>query len=209
MFRTVLATIVVGCAISTPVWAAASENLAVFRAVQRQILGYAQFTIFDNVHAEVDDGVVTLTGKVTMPYKREDIERRVARADGVRDVRNRIEVLPVSRFDDELRFRIARAIYGNSNFWTYAAMANPPIHIIVERGRVTLEGVVNNEVERVLARAIAGSFDAFSITNNLKTDAESRAALETLSMTPPKRLPRLAARMQGVVAPQRGVRADA
>ena len=47
-------------------------------------------------------------------------------------------MLPVSQFDDELRFRIARAIYGNSAFWNYAAMANPPIHIVVNRGRVTL-----------------------------------------------------------------------
>ena len=59
-------------------------------------------------------------------------------------------------------------------------MTRPPIHVIVERGRVTPEGVVNNEVERVLARAIAGSFDAFSITNNLKTDAEMREELEKL-----------------------------
>jgi hyperosmotically inducible protein len=59
-------------------------------------------------------------------------------------------------------------------------MANPPIHIIVERGRVTLEGVVGSEVDRMIARSIAGSFDAFSVTNNLKTDAEMRDELERL-----------------------------
>ena len=75
--------------------------------------------------------------------------------DGVEQVDNRIEVLPVSQFDDELRFRIARAIYGNPNFWPYASMVNPPIHIIVEHGRVTLEGVVNSNVDRMLARSIA------------------------------------------------------
>jgi hyperosmotically inducible periplasmic protein len=93
-------------------------------------------------------------------------------------VRNDIGVLPVSIYDDELRYKIARAIYGNSAFWNYAAMANPPIHVIVERGQVTLEGVVNNNVERMLARSIASSFLAFSITNNLKTDAEVQADLE-------------------------------
>lgn len=156
------------------------ENLQIFHDVSSQVLRYTQFTIFDSVHANVDNGTVTLTGKVTMPYKRNDLEKRVARVAGVREVRNEIEVLPVSIYDDELRYRIARAIYGNSAFWNYAAMANPPIHVIVDRGQVTLEGVVNNNVERMLARSIASSFLAFSVTNNLKTDAEMQAELERM-----------------------------
>jgi len=59
-------------------------------------------------------------------------------------------------------------------------MANPPIHIVVENGRVTLEGVVNSNVDRMVARSIASSFGAFSVTNNLKTDAEVTAELERL-----------------------------
>jgi hyperosmotically inducible protein len=59
-------------------------------------------------------------------------------------------------------------------------MVNPPIHIIVENGRVTLEGVVNSNVDRMLARSIASSFDAFEVTNNLKTDAEAKAELEKI-----------------------------
>lgn len=180
MFAKVVAAAIVMFAVSTPAWAADRANLQVFRDVQQQVLRYPQFTIFDSIQAEVDDGVVTLTGKVTMPFKRDDIGKRVAKVAGVREVHNRIGVLPVSQFDDELRLRIARAIYGNSNFWMYASMVNPPIHIIVERGRVTLEGVVNSEVDRMLARSIAGSFDAFSVTNNLKTDAEVRSELERL-----------------------------
>jgi hyperosmotically inducible protein len=123
---------------------------------------------------------MTLTGKVTMPYKRNDIEKRIAKLSGVTQVRNEIEVLPVSQFDDDLRVGIARAIYGHSNFWRYGSMINPPIHIVVERGRVTLEGVVNSEVDRMLARSIASSFQAFSVTNNLKTDEEVREELERL-----------------------------
>ena len=122
--------------------------------------------------------MVTLTGKVTMPYKRNDIEKRVAKVDGVREVDNEITVLPVSQFDDELRYRIARSIYGNSNFWNYAIMANPPIHIVVEHGRVTLTGVVQSNVDRMLARSLATQFGAFSVKNELKTDAEVREALE-------------------------------
>ena len=121
--------------------------------------------------------MVTLTGKVTMPYKRDDIEKRISRVDGVRGVNDQITVLPVSQFDDDLRYRIARSIYNNSNFWNYAIMPNPPIHIVVEHGRVTLTGVVQSEVDRMLARSLATQFGAFSVTNALKTDAEISDAL--------------------------------
>ena len=84
------------------------ENLQVFREVQRQVLRYPHFTIFDSVSAQVDNGTVTLVGKVTMPYKKNDIERRVRRLPSVERLVNKIEVLPVSQFDDELRVRISR-----------------------------------------------------------------------------------------------------
>ena len=166
--------------VAAPAHAANKENLQVFRDVQRQVLQYPHFTIFDSVDAQVDGGVVTLSGKVTMPYKRDDIERRVRRLASVKEVRNRIDVLPVSQFDDDLRVRIARAIYSNGNFRPFAFMANPPIHIIVERGRVTLEGVVNSEVDRMLARSIASNFLAFDVKNELKTEAEVKKELEQL-----------------------------
>jgi osmotically-inducible protein OsmY len=154
------------------------KDLQVFNDVSKAVNRYVMFTVFDDVRAHVDNGVVTLTGKVTMPYKLNDIAKRVAKVDGVHEVNNRISVLPVSMFDDDLRYQIARAIYGNPSFWNYAAMANPPIHILVERGHVTLTGVVNSAVEKAIARSLATSFSAFSVTNELKTDAEVRAALE-------------------------------
>jgi len=156
------------------------KSLQVFNDVSKAVLGYPTFTIFDDVAADVSDGTVVLVGKVTMPYKRTDIERRVARIEGVRSVVNRITVLPVSHFDEELRFLVARAIYGNSSFWQYAAMANPPIHIVVENGHVRLTGVVSSNVERMLARSLASSSPAFSVKSELKTDAEMREILEKL-----------------------------
>src|SRR5439155_3717174 len=154
------------------------KDFQVFKDVAASVDRYTQFTIFDDVSASVKDGVVTLTGKVTMPYKRNDIEKRVAKVNGVVTVRDQMTVLPVSQFDDELRYRIARSIYGHSNFWNYAIMPNPPIHIVVEHGRVTLTGVVATEVDRMLARSLATQFGALSVTNALKTDAEVSAALE-------------------------------
>jgi hyperosmotically inducible protein len=180
MFARFVAAITVVLALSAPAWAADRKDLQVVRDVQKQVLTYPQFSIFDTVHMQIDEGVVTLLGKVTMPYKKNDLEKRVAKIDGVHQVINKITVLPVSGFDDELRFRIARAIYGNSNFWNYGSMANPPIHVIVENGHVTLDGVVNSNTDRMLARSIASSFGAFSVTNNLKTDAEVEQELERL-----------------------------
>ena len=134
------------------------------------IRNYPQFTIFDYVSGEVENGVVSLSGKVTMPHKRTDIERQVARIDGVREVRNGVTVLPVSIQDDALRQRIARAIYGSPSFWPYASMANPPIHILVENGRVTLTGVVHSNVERAMARSLATGWGEFSVDNELRTE---------------------------------------
>ena len=180
MTRKLIAAAVLLVALATPAAAQDRENLQVFRDVQKQVLNYPHFTIFDSVTAEIDEGVITLHGKVTMPYKRDELEKRIARVGGVARVDNRIEVLPVSQFDDDLRLRIARSIYGNSNFWRYASMVNPPIHIIVERGHVTLEGVVNSNVDRMLARSLASQFGVFSLKNELKTDAEVQEELEKL-----------------------------
>jgi osmotically-inducible protein OsmY len=143
--------------------------------IGHSITQYVRLTIFDDINATVENGMVVLSGKVTMPYKKDDLEKRIAKIDGVRGVRNDIGVLPVSQFDDELRYRVSRAIYGNPTFWNYAAMANPPIHIIVEGGHVTLAGVVNSNVERVLARSLATGLGELSVTNALKTDAEIKS----------------------------------
>jgi hyperosmotically inducible protein len=155
-------------------------NLAVFKDVSNQVLQYVNFTVFDDISASVENGIVTLEGHVTMPYKKEDIARRVARVNGVNVVQNKIQVLPVSIFDDELRYRVARAIYGNSAFWHYANMAQPPIHIVVKNGHVTLAGVVQSNVERALARSLATGLGAFDVTNALKTDDEMKTELEKI-----------------------------
>jgi hyperosmotically inducible protein len=152
--------------------------LGVVGDIRKEVLAYTRFTVFDDISVSLDGGMVTLTGRVTMPYKSDDIGRRVARVVGVQQVRNEIKVLPVSPFDDSLRLHLARAIYGNSAFWHYATMVNPPIHIVVENGHVKLTGVVNNNVERMLAYSLASTCGAFSVQNELKTDAEMKALLE-------------------------------
>ena len=156
------------------------KTLQVVNDVTSKVRQYPRFTIFDDVNVRMENGVATLTGVVTMGFKRDDIGRLVATVPGVASVNNQLTVLPTSPFDDELRHRIARAIYGNANFWNYAAMPNPPIHIVVVNGHVTLTGVVQNNVDRMLARSLATTFGAFSVKNELKTDAEMKDLLEKI-----------------------------
>ena len=169
-----LAVIAILLSVSSAAIAQDRRDVQLAGDVGRSIVSYPRLTIFDDIGASVENGAVVLTGKVTMPYKKDDLEKRIAHIDGVRTVRNDIGVLPVSPFDEQLRYRVARAIYGNPSFWNYAAMANPPIHILVEGGRVTLAGVVNSNVERMLARSLATGLGELSVTNTLKTDAEVR-----------------------------------
>ena len=104
-----LAFSVVALVVSVNVGAAASLDVAdrkdfqLLKDVATSVDRYTQFTIFDDVSARVKDGYVTLSGKVTMPFKRDDIVYRVSEIEGVRQVNDRITVLPVSIFDDELR----------------------------------------------------------------------------------------------------------
>jgi len=152
------------------------KALQVVNDVTTQVRRYTRFTIFDDVNVRIgQNGEATLTGAVTMPFKKDDIGRKAGEIAGVREVQNLVDVLPVSQYDESLRVRIARAIYGNSAFWQYGAMANPPIHIIVDRGHVTLTGVVNSNADRMLARSLAVGFGELSVTNELRTDAEMRS----------------------------------
>jgi osmotically-inducible protein OsmY len=160
---------------SNSVFAQDRRDVRLADDVGRSILGYGRLTIFDDINASVENGAVLLTGKVTTPIKKSDIEQRIAKIDGVRSVRNDIGVLPVSPFDDELRYRVSRAIYNNPSFWSYASMPNPPIHVIVEQGRVTLSGVVGSNVERMLAGSLAVGNGELSVKNELKTDSEVKS----------------------------------
>jgi hyperosmotically inducible protein len=156
------------------------KNLQIFNDVAAAVNGYERYTIFDDVSVGVNNGIVTLTGKVTMPLKREELAKRVAKVNGVQRVLDELSVLPLSPTDDRLRYQIARSIYRNENFPPYVHQFPGPIHIIVENGNVTLTGVVANDMDRQMAYFAARQYPAFSVTNHLKTDAEARHELEKL-----------------------------
>jgi osmotically-inducible protein OsmY len=139
--------------------------------VAATIRSYSQYTIFDYIDdLQVLNGTVTLTGRVTDQHKKNEIGARVAKVQGVREVSNKIGVLPFSALDQELRPQISYAIYNHPLFWHYAQMSRPPIHIIVENSRVTLEGVVKTEAERSLANSLARVMGTLEVRNNLRLE---------------------------------------
>jgi hyperosmotically inducible protein len=141
-------------------------------AVVDAILREPRYGVFDSVSASVDDGVVRLQGSVRQPWLRDALDRRVAVLDGVRDIRNEIQVAPTSIFDDRLRVQLYRRIYGDDMFVRYSNWANPPIRIVVENGRVTLTGIVNNPVEQAKLGMIARATPAFRVDNLVEVESE-------------------------------------
>ena len=96
-------------------------------------------------------------------------ERVVKEIEGVNRVINKIEVLPLSRGDDQIRTAEYRAIYGQPALNMYALRAVPPIHIIVKNGNVTLEGAVASEADKNIAGVQASTVSGvFSVTNHLR-----------------------------------------
>ena len=137
-------------------------------AVAKVVLRYPFFTIYDDVNVGVDDGNVFLTGRVTMPFKSDEIESRISRVIGVQRLTNEVETLPTNIGDDRIRASLSYRIYSDTLFQRYAFRVNPPVHIIVERGNVALTGAVSSEVERRKAEIIARStFGVFKVENRL------------------------------------------
>jgi hyperosmotically inducible protein len=140
--------------------------------VAHEIRMYSWYSIWDNVNVRVTNGNVELMGEVNQPYKKADLQRIVDRLPGVNSVSNDLKVLPLSPMDDRLRLQIARAIYRDSVLSRYAIQSVPPIHVIVDNGHVTLEGVVNNEMEKNVAgiRASGAGLSFGPVVNNLRVE---------------------------------------
>ena len=154
----------------------AVANSAVANKVRHEILVYPHYRIWDNIEFQVTDGNVVLTGAVTQPYKKTDLGRIVQHVPGVTSVTNQLEVLPLSPMDSQLRVQVARAIYSDPTLSMYANRALPPIHVIVDNGRVSLEGVVRTEMEKGVAgvRAASAGLSFGPITNNLRVEQPAK-----------------------------------
>lgn len=145
--------------------------------VQRALVDPSFHTVFDWLQADVYGRSVVLSGWVTMPWKIEAAQRRMARIPGVDAVEAKVEVLPVSIFDDQIRVQAARRLYGSHAFFDQSSRLNPPVHIVVRRGEVILLGEVRNEAERMLARSLVSSSGVLPlrIVNQLRWAGDGRS----------------------------------
>jgi osmotically-inducible protein OsmY len=141
------------------------------REVRHELVTLPYYSVFDNLAYRVDGSKVVLLGEVTRPTLKSDAENAVKTVEGVKTVDNQIEVLPVSPNDDRIRLATYRAIYSKPQLQRYQLGAVPPIHILVENGNITLEGVVANEGDKSVAGIAAkGVHGAFKVNNNLRVE---------------------------------------
>src|SRR5262249_40279749 len=155
---------------SVPAFARAPQG-DLNQAVRHELLMLPYYSIFDGIGYTVSGSTVTLYGAVRRPVLKSDAEHAVKHISGVTGVINQIRVLPLSSFGDRIRLAEYRAIFNSGSLYRYAMGANPSIHIIVDNGHVTLEGVVANEGDRNLANIRAnGVPGVFSVTNNLRVE---------------------------------------
>ena len=144
------------------------DQARIQKEVRHELLMLPYFGVFDNIEYHVAGETVTLLGDVTRPTLKSDAENVVKRIEGVQHVVNKIEVLPPSPMDDQLRRAVYRAIFGDPALSRYAESAVPSIHIIVKNGNVTLVGVVDSEADKNLANLRAsGVPNVFSVKNEL------------------------------------------
>jgi len=129
-------------------------------------IGYG--IVFNSLTLQIENGVVTVGGKVRDYPDRDSAIAIVETTPGVKDVIDEIDVAPVSIVDDQLRIRLARAIYGHAALQKYAVDPQAPIRIIVENGHVELHGVVLDSADKQIAYVQASSVPGvFSVKNDL------------------------------------------
>ena len=183
------AVIALTAALLAPVFALAQDNKhhhddafvpnasdgRIAQAVRHELVMLPYYTIFDDLGYRVDGSTVTLEGAVTNPVLKSDAENVTKRVEGVTNVVNNIEVLPLSPNDQRIRRAVARAIYGSPEIGDrYGNRALPSIHILVKNGNVTLEGVVANSFDKNLINVKANSVPGvFKVTNDLVIEGKS------------------------------------
>jgi hyperosmotically inducible periplasmic protein len=151
-----------------------SNEAKLVKAVRHQLVMLPYYTIFDDLGFRVDGSTVTLEGAVTNPVLKSDAENVVKNVEGVSQVVNNIKVLPLSPMDNQIRRAEFRAIYGDPQIGDrYGHQALPPVHLIVENGHVTLEGVVANQADKNLIGIRANAVpNVFSVDNRLQVEQQ-------------------------------------
>lgn len=142
------------------------------KAINSQLWGNVPIA-FQAIGVQAQNGVVNLTGHAAGPIAAADALAVAENTKGVKDLIDNIQVDPVSNFDNEIRVKEFRAIYGFPSLNHYAIDPMKPIRIQVANGHVTLYGTVDNQADKNAAGIRAnGVSGVFSVTNNLQVENE-------------------------------------
>ena len=154
---------------------ASYSDADIAKKLLHEIRMYPRYSIFDNINFQVNEGAVELIGEVSEPYKKADLGRIAQHVAGVTSLANDLKVLPESPMDNRLRWQVARAIFRDPVLSRYGIQPVPPIHIIVNNGHVTLEGVVSTDMEKNEAgiRANGAGLSFGMVTNHLRVENPS------------------------------------
>jgi hypothetical protein len=177
--------------------ALSADSKSTVDEIRKELMQLPYYGVFDYLAFSYDKGTVTLVGYAYHPTLKQDAVRAVKRVSGVDQVIDKIEELPVSQFDDELRWKTYYAIYrdpflsryapgggvlwghrhpfgtgfhsfGGTRFPGMEPLGDYPIHIIVKNGKITLLGVVDNESDKTVAGLRAREVPgAFGVENEL------------------------------------------
>jgi len=173
------------------------EVMRISKDVWKSIYTLPQYGVFDYIHFSLKGRTVTLMGEASRPTLKSSAENVTKKVEGVDNVVNQIEVLPLSPNDDRIRAAVYARIYSNPALQKYtsnrgggrwlsltrvvAGITNDPpigwhaIHIIVKNGNVTLKGVVNNSGDLAIAGMQANlTPGVFSVDNDLEVATEEK-----------------------------------
>jgi hyperosmotically inducible protein len=189
-----------GLLVGAAATAAQSQAKSTIEGIRKELLQLPYYGVFDFLAFSYDKGTVNLMGYAYNGALKRDAERAVKRASGVDVVNNKIEELPASQNDDELRWKTYYAIYrdpflsryapGGGALWghrhSFDGAFRPlgpglfpgmepagdyPIHIIVKNGKITLLGVVDSESDKTLSGVKArGVPGSFGVDNQLMVE---------------------------------------
>ncbi|HSE21331.1 MAG TPA: BON domain-containing protein [Pyrinomonadaceae bacterium] len=150
-----------------------TPNPQLAQQVRHELVMLPYYGVFDNLAYSINGGTVTLYGQVVRASTRSDAEKAIKRLPGVTGVKNNIKVLPLSGFDNNIRGAVYRSIARMGGLYRYLQGGNPSLHIVVDSGHVTLEGMVSSSSDKNLAYLAANQVGGiFSVTNNLRVESE-------------------------------------
>lgn len=149
-----------------------AKDVTLTDKVRHELNMLPYYGVFDAISYEVTGNSVTLSGAVHYPVLAHDAANVVKGIPGVTSVQNKIEVLPLSRFDDQIRLAAWRSVYSWPSMSRMASMPLPPVRILVKNGDITLVGIVPTQADKDALNIRANSIpNVFSVKNELLVES--------------------------------------